>query len=171
RQTGRHLTAYALVTFHHRGANYPDALLLDAVLKAYLARVNRRPPAFATDPSDNAVTAAGKRLRRRALRQGRLLRRRYEGHAVPDAPTSPGEHARVLPPEYPRVPEEQLLQPAKRKNLLFAGDPLPRHLGPHGESVLRESVADLRHADELRELGLALYLDRPLGDAKAPAEP
>src|SRR5205807_1507834 len=28
-QLGRHLTAYDLITFHHRGANYPDALLLD----------------------------------------------------------------------------------------------------------------------------------------------
>src|SRR5262249_13872935 len=72
RQTGRHLTAYDLVTFHHRGANYPDALLLDAALKAYLAWVNVCPAAF--------TTADGARLRRRALRQGWLLRRRYEGH-------------------------------------------------------------------------------------------
>src|SRR5262245_18408218 len=28
RQLGRHLTAFDLVRFHHRGANYPDALLL-----------------------------------------------------------------------------------------------------------------------------------------------
>src|SRR5262249_20804518 len=28
----RHLTAYDLINFHHRGANYPDALFLDAVL-------------------------------------------------------------------------------------------------------------------------------------------
>src|SRR5262249_53367957 len=33
RQLSRHLIAYDLVTFHHRGANYPDALLLDLVLK------------------------------------------------------------------------------------------------------------------------------------------
>ena len=43
----RHLTAYDLVTFHHRGANYPDALLLDAVLTDYLARIERN-PALAT---------------------------------------------------------------------------------------------------------------------------
>jgi hypothetical protein len=171
RQNGRHLTAYDLVTFHHRGANYPDALLLDAMLKAYLARINGDPSPFLAAAGDDDATAARKRLRRRALRQGWLLRRRYEGHAVPDAPTSPGEHARVLPPEYPRVPEEQLLQPAKRKKLLFANDPLPPHLGTHGEAALRQSVADLTRADELRELGLALYLDRPFGDAKAPAEP
>jgi hypothetical protein len=169
RQAGRHLTAYDLETFHHRGANYPDALLLDAVLRAYLACINRQPAAFTAAPADDDTTAARKRLRRRALRQGWLLRRRYEGHPVPDAPTSPGEHARVLPPEYPRVPEEQLLQPARRKKQLYAGDPLL--LGAGGDAVLRDSVADLDHPDELRELGLALYLDRPLGDAKAPAEP
>jgi hypothetical protein len=100
-----------------------------------------------------------------------LLRRRYEGHPVPDVPTSPGDHSRVLPPEVPRVPEEQLLQTAKRKMRLFADDPLQRYLGGHGESVLRESVVDLIHPDELRELGLALYLDRPLGDAKQSTEP
>ncbi len=171
RQTGRHLTAYDLVIFHHRGANYPDALLLDAVLKAYLARVDRRPSVFADEPGDDPAVRTCKRMRRRALRQGWLLRRRYEGHAVPDAPTSPGEHARVFPPEFPRVPEEQLLQPAKRKKLLFADDPLPRHFGPHAEAVLRQAVADLRHDAELRELGTALYVDRPFGDAKAPAEP
>src|SRR5262249_53825501 len=29
RQTGRHLAAFDLVRFHHRGANYPDALLVE----------------------------------------------------------------------------------------------------------------------------------------------
>src|SRR3989440_8473677 len=75
---GRHLTAYDLVTFHHRGANYPDALLLDAVLKEYLAWAERRPELFA----DSAGERWRKRLRRRALRQGWLLRRRYQGPAV-----------------------------------------------------------------------------------------
>src|SRR5206468_5012804 len=42
RQLGRHLTAYDLVTFHHRGANYPDALLLDAALKNYLSLIERQ---------------------------------------------------------------------------------------------------------------------------------
>jgi hypothetical protein len=170
RLTGRHLTAYDLVNFHHRGANYPDALLLDAVLKAYLARINRQPSSFIASAEDETA-ATRKRLRRRALRQGWVLRRLYEGHAVPDAPTSPGEHARVLPSQCPRVPEEQLLQMAKRTRRLFADDPLPRHLGEHGEIVLKASVADLGHEDELRELGLALYLDRPFGETKARAEP
>ena len=50
-----------------------------------------------------------------ALRQAYLLRRRYEGHPVPDVPTSPGEHARVFPDRYPHVPEEQILQLASRR--------------------------------------------------------
>ena len=33
RQTVFHLTAYDLIAFHHQGANYPDALLLDALLR------------------------------------------------------------------------------------------------------------------------------------------
>ncbi len=90
RQNGRHLTAYDLVTFHHRGANYPDALLLDAVLKDYLARIEQQPNLF------NGTTDDARR-RRRALRQGYLLHRRYENHPVPDQPTSPGENMRVLP--------------------------------------------------------------------------
>src|SRR5262249_47723124 len=41
RQNGRHLTAYDLITFHHRGANFPDALLLDATMKTYLSWIQR----------------------------------------------------------------------------------------------------------------------------------
>jgi hypothetical protein len=165
RQLGRHLTAYDLVTFHHRGANYPDALLLDAALKAYLRRIEEHPELF-TGPEEKR-----KRLRRRALRQGWLLRRFYEGHPVPDAPTSPGESMRVLPPPHPRVSEEQILHPAKRTRRLFADDPLPAHLGMHGEEVLRQSLADLYHPEELLEMGLGLFLDRPLSIGKAPGEP
>src|SRR4029077_11042057 len=87
RQLGRHLTAYDLVTFHHRGANYPDALLLDLVVKEYLRLIELSPELFALEAGDRG------RLRRRALRQGWMLRRHYEGHLVPDAPTSPGENA------------------------------------------------------------------------------
>jgi hypothetical protein len=64
------------------------------------------------------------------------------------------------------VPEVQILQPHNRRRLLFAGDPLPR---PQ-EQVLQQSIADLAHAAELRELGLALFLDRPLGVDKQPGE-
>jgi hypothetical protein len=159
RQLCRHLTAYDLVIFHHRGANYPDALLLDIALKRYLALVAERPECFSS--GDERA-----RIRRRALRQGWLLRRRYEGHAVPDAPTSPGENARVLPPPHVRVPEEQILQAGRRRRRLFAGE----GLGERGMDVLRQSIDDLLHPDELCELGKAVFVDRPLGVFKAPVE-
>jgi hypothetical protein len=165
RQLARHLTAYDLVTFHHRGANYPDALLLDGVLKEYMASAEGRPVLFLDAEGDDEGKRRRKRLRRRALRQGWLLRRRYEGHPVPDLPTSPGENARVLPPSHPRVPEEQVLQPGRRKRRLYDGDPLPE------PGMLRQCLADLQHPDELRELGTALFLDRPFGAGKAPGEP
>ncbi|HEY7326317.1 MAG TPA: hypothetical protein VH592_01660 [Gemmataceae bacterium] len=172
RHIGRHLTAFDLVLFHHRGANYPDALLLDAVLKAYLALLYLWPELFIDATDDNESVQCKKRIRRRALRQGWLLRRRYEGHAVPDLPTSPGENMRVLPPSHPRVPEEQISQPARRSRKLHAGDPLlPRlRIGRIGET-LRQGLLDLEHADEWRELGLGVFLDRPLGVGKAPTEP
>jgi hypothetical protein len=169
RQLGRHLAAYDLVTFHHRGANYPDALLLDEVLKAYLQLIEREPELFATD--EGGAEEAGKPLLRRALRQGWLLRRHYEGHAVPDAPTSPGENARVLPPPHRRVPEEQITQPGKRTRRLYANDPLPAYFGEQGRRVLRQSVQDLRHPEELRELGTAVFIDRPLGVFKSATAP
>jgi hypothetical protein len=159
RQNGRHLTAYDLVTFHHRGANYPDALLLDEVLKEYFSYIDRFPDLFVD------------RLRRRGLRQAWLHRRAYEGHPVPDEPTSPGEQRRVMPPSHPRVSEEQIEQPAKRKRRLFANDPLTKYLTPNVEKVLRQSLVDFEHPDELRELGMALYLDRPFNFGKPPAEP
>jgi len=158
------------VTFHHRGANYPDTLLLDAGLKALLRRLEAHPEAFGDAADDTSEARDRKRRWRRALRQGWLLRRFYENHPVPDAPTSPGENTRVLPPPHVRVPEEQILQPSKRTRRLFAGDPLTGHLGPHGEQVLRQSIHDLHHPQELLELGLALFLDRPLGAAKEPGE-
>ncbi len=164
RHLGRHLTAYDLATFHHRGANYPDALVLDAALIAYLSRVEREPSLFLGGDGQQ-------RLRRRALRQAWLIRRRYEGWPVPDLPTSPGENNRVLPPSHPRVPEEQILQPSRRTRRLYADDPLSTHLGPRAAEALRTSAADLEHAEELRELGMALFLDRPFGSGKAPGEP
>jgi hypothetical protein len=172
RHIGRHLTAFDLVTFHHRGANYPDALLLDDVLKGYLACLYLWPERFLDAADENESVRRQKRIRRRALRQGWLLRRRYEGHAVPDLPTSPGENMRVLPPSHPRVPEEQITQPARRSRQLYADDPLlPRlHVGRIAE-VLRQSFLDLENADEWRELGLGVFLDRPLGVGKAATEP
>jgi hypothetical protein len=171
RQVGRHLTGYDLVTFHHRGANYPDALLLDAVLKAYLARIDKHSELFHVAEADGAEVRRTKRLRRRALRQGWLLRRRHEGHPVPDLPTSPGENSRVLPPSHPRVPDEQITQPGRRTRRLYADDPLTAYLGASAAAVLKQSIADLEDPLELRELGTALFLDRPLGMRKAPAAP
>ena len=133
------------------------------VLKAYLTRIEREPGLFVGDVEQC-------RMRRRALRQGWLIRRRYEGWPVPDLPTSPGENNRVLPPSHPRVPEEQILQPSRRTRRLYADDPLPSHLGKHGAEALRRSAADLCHVEELRDLGMAVFLDRPFGGGKAPME-
>jgi hypothetical protein len=171
RQVGRHLTAYDLVTFHHRGANYPDALLLDAVLKDYLDYCERQPDLFSDAGGQDEMERRVRRLRRRALRQGWLLRRRYEEHPVPDRPTSPGENSRVLPPAHPRVPEEQILQTNRRARRLYTDDSLGGRLGEEVSGLLRQSFLDLEHADERRELGLGLFLDRPLGAGKAPGEP
>jgi len=164
RQLGRHLSAYDLITFHHRGANYPDALLLDAVLREYAARIDACPELFLG--TDNPA-----RLRRRALRQALLLRRYYEGHLVPDAPTSPGENARVLPEPYRRVPEEQLTEPTQRVRQLFADLPLAVLLSETTRRVFCESISDLSHPVEARELGVAVFIDRPFGFAKLPGEP
>ncbi|MBY0526884.1 MAG: hypothetical protein K2R98_26055 [Gemmataceae bacterium] len=167
RQLGRHLTAYDLVTFHHRGANYPDALLLDAALHTLFDQAERHPRLFLRGTADEPAS----RLRRRALRQGHLLRARYHGHLVPDLPTSPGENSRVLPPPFARVPEEQILDPEKRQRSLFSEDVWHENLTPVGKQLLAEAVLDLEYPTELRELGLALFLDRPLGIFKRPGEP
>jgi hypothetical protein len=164
RKVCRHLTAYDLVTFHHRGANYPDALLLDAALHRYIEEINHWD--FALSPED-----ADGRWLRRPLRQACLLRRHYQAHRVPDAPTSPGENARVMPTSYPRVPEDQLAQCSHRRRALFAEKPLAAMLTPFTISVLAQSVADLGHLDERVEMGLGLFIDRPLGYAKQLGEP
>lgn len=160
RLLGRHLTAYDLVTFHHRGANYPDALLLDLVLGDYLVRLERHPERFAGAPG---------RLRRRALRQAYVVRRRYEGHLVPDVPTSPGEYQRVYPGGPSRPPEEQILQPLRRRRRLY--DETPLLLGAAARAALAASLADLDHPAERLELGAAVFLDRPFGGGKGPVEP
>ena len=164
RQLSRHLTAYDLVTFHHRGANYPDALLLDAALRRFLALVEQEPKLFTAD-------IEGAELRRRALRQGLLLRRTYEGLAVPDAPTSPGENTRVLPAPFVRVPEEQLVNPPRRERRLFDHDSLLAAWTPTTKKVLRQSLEDMNILSELVELGTATFIDRPLGFGKERLEP
>lgn len=163
RQASRHLTAYDLITFHHRGANYPDALLLDAVLRALLGVIVQAPHLF-TDPADRQ-----QRLRRRGLRQGWLLWHRYAGLPVPEVPTSQGENQRVLPPSFPRVTDEQLQSPLRRPRRLFADASLPCPDAVAG--VLRQSVDDLGQAEELWELGTGLFLDRPFSTGRHPIEP
>jgi hypothetical protein len=170
RQIGRHLTAYDLVRFHHAGANYPDALFLDIAWRYSFDLIEQRPALFLDAAGDDDRTRKAKRLRRRGLRQAWLIRQRYRGHAVPDAPTSPGENARVLPAPHSRVPEEQILNPHRRTKYLFAEEPAGGRLGEAARAALRQSILDLAHPTELRELGMALYLDRPLGAFKAPGE-
>jgi hypothetical protein len=169
RQLGRHLTAYDLVTFHYRGANYPDALLLDAVLKRYLHLIENHTDLF--QGQGQADDARARRLRRRALRQGCLARHYYQDLPVPDAPTSPGENARVLPPPYVRVPEEQLLNVLRRRTRLYVGEPLTALLPPTARTVLGESILDLADPIEWRELGAAVFIDRPLGWGKEVGTP
>src|SRR5258708_27153959 len=114
-------------------------MLLDAALKAYLKMAVAMPALFLPANTDDER----KRIRRRALRQGWLLRRFYEGLPVPDAPTSPGENLRILPPPHQRVPDEQILHIEKRTRRLYDGDPLP--LGAEARALLRQSFTDLSH--------------------------
>lgn len=162
----RHLTAYDLVMFHHRGANYPDALFLDALLKALLQWAEREPRLFLEELEGCSGSVA-----RRALLHGVVLRRTYEGHAVPDAPTSPGENQRVLPAPYTRVPEEQLANPLRRERRLFADDPLVRLVTPSVKEILRRCLEDLCDIRAMMDLGRALFIDRPLGFGKTALEP
>lgn len=161
-----HLTAYDLVTFHHRGANYPDALLLDAVLKRLLQIAQRHTELFFEEAAGRSGTSA-----RRALLHGALLRRMYEGLAVPDSPTSPGENARVLPAPFERVPEEQLTNPLRRRRKLFADDPLVRLWTPTTKNIFQRCLEDLAEFREIIDLGRAVFVDRPLGFGKMPLEP
>lgn len=165
RQLVRHLTAFDLESFHNQGSNYPDALLLDALLKAYLELIEAQPALF-HDAATSGVQSP--RLRRRALRQACLLRRRYENLAVPDAPTSPGESQRILPAPYAPVPEEQIWDRSSRRRRLFADEPTDALLSAYARAALAHSIDDLNDPRELRELGVALFLDRPLGAAKSP---
>ena len=164
----RHLTAFDLRRFHQRGANYPDALFLDGLLKLLLNAVEHSPELFSTDEDGDDPVC---RRRRRALRQAMILRQHYAGLAVPDAPTSSGEQLQVLPAAIARVPVEQIDNPALRTKRLFEQDPLHAYLqGKALRGLLPVLATDLQDTVELRELGAALYLDRPLGAFKEPGE-
>ncbi|MFO0903640.1 MAG: hypothetical protein U0939_11605 [Pirellulales bacterium] len=164
----RHLTAYDLVKFHSFGANYPDALWLDQLLRTLIQHAARSPQLFLDAPEDDAAAVRAKRLRRRGLRQGLLVRRTYEGHRVPDAPTSQGEHLRILPASFETAPEQQITEPGTRRRQLFADSPSRSLIPAAAEAVWRASLEDLRDERELRELGAATFLDRPFGIFKPP---
>jgi hypothetical protein len=201
RSLARHLTAFDLITFHNQGANFPDAFLNDSLLRAILPLIEQHPDLFQRRNGDSRAVDHLKRLRRRALRQGWLIRKEYEGHPVPDLPTSPGENRWVLPAPFTRIPDEQLADPRTRRKTLFPDQPAEQLLPDRARDVLEKSIDDLADvgcqlgsspsalesernretptADEataelasveLRELGMALYLDRPLGVFKEPAE-
>jgi hypothetical protein len=153
RHLARHLNAFDLVRFHNLGANYPDALMLDALLRAFVPLL-----------ADDATT-----MDRRALRQGWLARRRCEGLAVPDHPTSPGDNVRELP-MYPFLPPAQITEPTTRARRLFSDEPTDAILTPLACRLLRRAIDDLAGESELRELGTATFLDRPLGIAKRDGE-
>jgi hypothetical protein len=156
----RHLTAFDLDRFHNRGANYPDALALDAWLKAFLAIAEQHPTLLVDDAT----------LRRRAYRQGWMMRKLLEGLPVPDQPTSPGENLRVLPEGFPRLPDEQLADPGSRTRRLFENQPAEDLLSRPMRTLLESILKDLDTPHELRELGMATFLDRPLGVLKQPGE-
>jgi hypothetical protein len=164
----RHLNAFDLIRFHHRGANYPDALLLEELLRRLFELADSTPELFLPRTGDTESDSKQKQLRRRGLRLGWLLRCQYAGLAVPELPTSPGENSRVLPAPYHRLPDDEILKPERRTHHLFQAKlPLPEAVG----TILSRSFVDLNDADELQELGTALFLDRPLGIRKRPGEP
>src|SRR5262249_10790014 len=138
RQTAFHLTAYDLVTFHHQGANYPDALMLEALVRKALDLAESHPDILQV------------KRRRRALLLGWWMHRFLEGMAVPDAPTSPGENRRLLPAPHRAVPEEQLNQPGRRKRRLFAERPIDWQAY---RNLLSICLEELGHPDMLLELG------------------
>lgn len=146
----RHLGAYDLVKFHHRGANYPDALVLAELWPRLLQLASPR-------------QMQSKRFRR-AIRHALLLRLEYEGLRVPDRPTSIGDNARVLPAPHLPLDEQQIHAPNRRPRRLF-DDPLPDNQN------LWDVLRDLDDPAELQQLGFALFLHRPFGFAKNPTEP
>ena len=76
-----------------------------------------------------------------------------------------------MPASHPRVPEEQLTQSMQRRRRLFADKPITELLSSAAIAVLAQSVADLEHLDERVEMGLGLFIDRPLGYEKQVGEP
>ena len=141
RQLGRHLTAFDLRRFHNQGANYPDALLMDGFVKLLLPH--------ASDPA-TAIT----------LLSASRIRRELEGLPVPDEPTSPGDLLRFRPGAMTGHLEKQIVDLATRQRRLFVDEPLAPLLPAWLLEQWRQQRLDVK------ELGLALFLDRPLGVPK-----
>ena len=168
-QLCRHLTAFDLTLFHNYGANYPDALFLDGLLKTCLHSSKLIPDCSATIAmttrrcfARNAhVTAlCGGRLSCGSTQKGmpcRMLRRRWA--RTPPSCRRPS----------PACPQEQITETHQRRKTLYAGESLESLLGPAAE-LLHASIADLIADGELLELGTATFLDRPLGIVKEPGE-
>ena len=168
RQIGRHLTAYDLVVFHHRGANYPDAFVLDAALKAYLIRIERRPELFLDEAGDDedgakSQTASPSRpssglvdpasLRRMARpRLTHVAGRKQPRSAFVSSARAGGADSPAVPPH---------AAPLRRRS--FAVAPWAAR---HGGAA--QSATDLGHSEELRELGMALFLRSALRTADSP---
>jgi hypothetical protein len=160
RQTVYHLTAYDLENFHHLGANYPDALMLEKLLNEAF-ELDRNHPEVLRDESQPIQV----RRRRRALLLGWWQYRLLSGLPVPDAPTSPGENRRILPAPHQAVPEIQLTQIGRRTKRLFdQGIDFDTQ-----RDVLVVALQEFNEPELLLELGTALYLDRPFGSARPPA--
>lgn len=148
----RHLCAYDLVKFHHRGANYPDALMLEELWAALTATAERQ-PALLANPRF-----------RRAIRHALVLRLEYAGHPVPDRPTSIGDNARVLPAPFSPVDEEQIHAPQRRSRRIF------EECTP-ADSTVWTVLRDLDRPEEQWQLGIAMFLHRPFGFRMDPTAP
>ena len=123
----RHLTAYDLHLFHHGGLNYPDALLIEELIRRLVCLQGWQTP-----------------LQRRALRQGWLVGQEYMLHLVPDVPTAPGERNRVYAGERPSMQRVRVLFPEPL--------PVPQHVL---QQSLRENLEELGTALYLdRPLGV-----------------
>ncbi len=145
----RHLSAFDLKRFHGQGSNYPDALFLDALLKAGL-----RSTTDATGRSADPCLPD----QQRAFRQGWMMRKELEGLSVPAEPLSPGDQMRVWSTDAEEPPGEP--RPRLR---LFASEPAEDLLDDAARESLRQAVVKLSQPEELFELGRATFLDRPLG--------
>ncbi len=163
-QLARHLAAFDLRLFHNFGADYPDLLLLDALLGMYDRWFERKPDLFLNQSSEMAPRLLRLKARRRvAWLLGSLLRQEHEGLRVPEAPTSPGENQRVLPEPLVHVDDAEIMDPRLRRKRLFADQPWnARRTECHAELVYA-ATGDLQNPRVMQWLGEALFLDRPLG--------